>query len=474
MNMGFFKTEFPPRGTARPGVRETAPRGLWMPGDQLGASWTYDEKRTLRAVLLGTAGKRLIGRSDDRHMVTQAGTRSGKSSSVIIPNLLRYRGSIVVIDPKGELAEATARVRASFGQKVFILDPFNVRGGGSHGHNPCAELLLSPKETLGADAAALADALIIDQPKDPHWTDSAKNLIMGLVLHTLTTDKKNLSLKTLRRQLSDTKGLYHVLQVMAVNDALDGIIRNVGLSFVGKYRLKESGPEANDEMLSVLSTANAQTRPLDDLNAVFSRHDFNLDIFSTSETPTTVYLILPATRIPTHSRWLRLFVTQLIAAMERKPIHRDRLPLWLILEEFAALGHMRSIEAAAGYCAGFGVKLWTILQDLTQIKTHYPNSWETFLGNAGIIQAFGNFDLTTTKYLSDMLGQTTIIEEQKNFASAAQRAQGDDGTRRNLRAVPLLSAPEITLHFARETMSQLILVPGELPIYLSRLPIVKE
>jgi type IV secretion system protein VirD4 len=464
----------PPRGHARPGLMETAPRGLWMPPDKLGPAWTYDEKLTPRAVLLGSVANRLIGRTDDRHMATMAGSRSGKSLSVIIPNLMRYRGSVVVIDPKGELARATADFRRAMGQRVFILDPFNEVGAGACGHNPCAELLRSRKERLTADAAQLADALIIDQPKDPHWTDSAKNLIMGLVLYLLVHDPKNLSLKTLRRLLCNLRELYKALQVMAVSDALGGVIANVGAAFIAKFRLKEHGPEANEEMLSVLATCNAQTRPLDDLDAVFSRHDFDLDVFSRSETPTTVYLVLPVGLIPTHSRWLRLFVTQLIGAMERHPIHRSRLPLWLILEEFAALGYMRSIEAAAGYCAGFGVRLWTILQDLTQIKTHYPNSWETFLGNAGIIQAFGNFDLTTTKYLSDLLGQTTIIEEQKGFVTADQRANGDDGIRQNLRSVPLMSPPELTLHFARERSSQLILVPGQRPVFLSRLPIEAE
>ena len=467
-NPNWTSPSFPPRGSGRPGVFETAQRGLWMPGERLDMSWEYDEQRTPRSILLGTDGKRMIGRSDDRHIITMAGSRAGKSRSVLIPNLLRYRGSVVVIDPKGELAQATARARAAMGQRVFILNPFNVLNAGTHGHNPCAELLRSPKETLSADAAQLADALIIES-KDPHWTDSAKNLITGLVLHAVTADRKNLSLGAVRRQLSDTNELYGVLQVMALNEALDGVIRNVGLSFLGKFSVSGGAPQANEEMLSVLATVNAQTRPLDDLHAVFSRHDFDMEIFSASETPTTVYLILPATRIPTHARWLRLFVTQLLATLERHPIKRDNLPLWLILEEFAALGYMRSIEAAAGYCAGFGVKLWTILQDLTQIQTHYPKSWETFLGNAGIIQSFGNLDLTTTKYLSDLLGQTSIIELQKNTSTAAQRSHGDNGVRHNLRLVPLLSPPEIALYFARETMRQLVMVPGELPIILQRL-----
>jgi type IV secretion system protein VirD4 len=465
---------FPPRGTGRQGVFEAAPRGLWLSPDQLDASWTYNEQATPDKILLGRRNGRYLGRSDDRHIVTIAGTRAGKSRSVLIPNLKRYRGSAVVIDPKGELAKETANLRASWGQKVYVLNPFNVMEWGTDGHNPCAELLSSPEETLTADAAQLADALIIDNPKDPHWTDSAKSLIVGLLLHTITTNIQALSITTLREQITRTGELPDLLQDMALNESLGGVIQNIGMSFFAKFRNVNGALETNEEMNSVLATATAQTWPLADLAPVFQKHDFNLEDLSKNDVSTTIYLILPATRIPTHARWLRLFVYQLLAALERNPIPRERLPLWLVLEEFAALGHIKSIEAAAGYFAGFGVKLWTILQDLTQIKTHYPSSWETFLGNAGVIQAFGNVDVTTTKYLSELLGQTTIIENQKNFVTAAQRTQGDDGIRQNLRSVPLLAPSEVTYHFARSTGRQLILVPGELPVYMDRLPISGE
>jgi type IV secretion system protein VirD4 len=441
-----------------------------MPPDQLDDSWFYDGHHPPGCILLGNHGRQYLGRADDRHIVTIAGSRAGKSRSVLIPNLKRYRGSAVVIDPKGELAQETANLRAGWGQQVYVLNPFNVMGWGTNGHNPCAELLRSPPETLTADAAQLADSLILDNAKDPHWTDSAKNLIVGLLLQTITTDVQSLSIETLRKQISRADDLPDRFEEMGVNEALGGVIQNIGSSFLAKYRTQDDGSrEANDEMRSVLATANAQTRPLDDLSSVFQRHDFNLEELSASDVPVTIYLILPATRIPTHARWLRIFVNQLLAALERKPISWDRLPLLLILEEFAALGHIKSIEAAAGYFAGFGIKLWTILQDLTQIKTHYPNSWETFLGNAGVIQAFGNVDLTTTKYLSDLLGPTTVIEQQQHFVSAAQRGQGDDGIRMNLRSVPLLTPSEIRFYFARETRRQLVLVPDQAPVYMDRL-----
>jgi type IV secretion system protein VirD4 len=120
--------------------------------------------------------------------------------------------------------------------------------------------------------------------------------------------------------------------------------------------------------------------------------------------------------------------------------------------------------------AGFGVKLWSVLQDLTQLKTHYPHSWETFLGNAGVIQAFGNVDVTTTEHLSKMIGMAQVMERQEIRVSGSAMAHGDVGRRENLRNVRLLDPYEITRWFARETGRQLVLAPGRPPIYMNRLP----
>jgi len=115
------------------------------------------------------------------------------------------------------------------------------------------------------------------------------------------------------------------------------------------------------------------------------------------------------------------------------------------------------------------VKLWSVLQDLTQLQTHYPKSWETFLGNAGVIQSFGNFDVTTTEHLSKMLGQTQVLEVQSVRFSGSQMGHGDSGRREHIRHVRLLDPYEITQHFARETHRQLIIVPGSRPVYMERL-----
>jgi len=175
-------------------------------------------------------------------------------------------------------------------------------------------------------------------------------------------------------------------------------------------------------------------------------------------------------RMGTHYRWLRLVIQQALCAVERAPVPRGGLPVWFVLEEFPSLGHMRSIETAAGLMAGFGVKLWAVLQDLTQLQTHYPKSWETFLGNAGFIQAFGNSDVTTTEHLSKMLGMTQVMDRHDVRVSGSAMSHGDTGRREHPRSVRLLDPYEITRWFSRESNRQLVLVPGRPPLYMNRVP----
>ena len=472
---------FLPRGVG-PDATEKAPDRRWGDPSRLSRKWDYSDGK----VLLGSCDGRFIGdpdaegflegSGDDRHIVTIAGSRAGKSGTVLIPNLRRYPGSAVVIDPKGELASATASTRSGFGD-VFVLDPFNITppeiSRFRASFNPLQELQQSRPESIAADAATIADALIESNTSEGHWTDSARNLIRGIVLHMISPGSGLATLKTLRQKLTgESEAFVRLLHEMKANsDVFDGIVANTGRGFLAKLDSGKPSPE----LRSIVSTANEQTWPLDDVTSISKESGFWLS--SLTETPMTIYLVLPATRMATHAKWLRLFINLTIAAIERNPVKNPRggdLPVWVVLEEFAALGNMRSIETAAGFMAGMGCKLWVVLQDLTQIKTHYPHSWETFLGNAGIIQAWSNVDATTTEYLSKLIGQTTILETRMDSVSSHGHRQGDIGERTQFRTVPLLDPAEVTLHFSRETGRQLILVPGRPPIAINRLRMERE
>lgn len=86
-----------------------------------------------------------------------------------------------------------------------------------------------------------------------------------------------------------------------------------------------------------------------------------------------MFLSLPANLMEQHTRWLRLIISLALLAFEREHVAPD-IPVLLLLEELPILGHMAAIESAAGQMAGFGVKMWSVLQDLTQIQRHYRHA----------------------------------------------------------------------------------------------------
>lgn len=457
-----------PRGVPGAEAHGAFPQAGWWDPHALA---TQDRWRMREgAILVGRIGERLLGISDDRHMMTIAGSRAGKGRSAIIPNMCLYPGSVIVIDPKGDLATITAARRGrgsahakGMGQSVQVLDPFKVARGAAREYfsafNPLSAI--DPYGPDGRDdAALLADALILPSHSEAHWSDAAKLLLTGLILHVASLDapERRTLLEVRARLTGNEEALSRTLAEMTLSEAAGGAVARAANALINM---------SDRERASVLSTAIVQTDFLDSpaMQDVLSHSTF--DLGSIKARPTTIYLSLPAGRMGTHARWLRLMIALTIEAMERdrtRPMH----PVLIILDEFHVLGPMRVIERAAGLIAGFGVRLWPILQDLTQLKRDYPESWETFLGNAGLTQWFGLNDLTSLDYLSKRLGQTTLAVESKGEISRVQVAQGFTGRSLSHQSVDLMTPEEIGRFFSRQSGRQIALWPGTDPIAMNR------
>ena len=241
----------------------------------------------------------------------------------------------------------------------------------------------------------------------------------------------------------------------------DGVIAGEAEIFLLLY--KTGGREFG----SILSGTRTQTEFLDSpkLRDILQRSDFRLADLKRQKA--TVYLCLPAGRMASHANWLRVMIALSLQAFEREPGKPD-IPILLMMDEFPVLGYMRSIEAAAGQIAGFGVKLWTVMQDLGQIKKLYQSSWETFVGNAGVLTFFGNTDLTTLRYVSAKLGRIGMNLERASRASGPDLTRGVNPIQEDLRESALLEPHEVELTLARETGRVLVLAAGRKPVILQR------
>ncbi len=449
----------------------------WLdPAELTGPDWRYRNLAgSIAGLILGYRNDAGIGSMDNRHVLTVAGSRGGKGVSLIVPNLLMYDGSVIAIDPKGELAGITARARREKGQKVVVLDPFGVSGvDGLGSFNPLDQL--DPKSgTVKDDAGLIADALIIGSEREPHFTDTARILIKTLILYTLTLPQDERTLTTVYQLLAGSHK-----RVMDVGERSEGRVTGRAALFgllktcTGHFNNAVAGMGANfaqmadREMASVFSTALTQLDFLDseDMTSVLKSGNFSLSELKSGRA--TLYLCLPGMRMGTHSRWLRVVINLALVAFERT-LKKLEMPVLVVLDEFPVLGHMNSVEKAAGLMAGFGVKLWVVLQDLSQIEGLYKKSWQTFIGNAGIMTFWANVDKYTLDYLSDKLGQTGVKLEQSNDTTMQQRLGGATGRREELRVQKLAAPHELEKLLRRNEQRVLVIAAGESPVILQRI-----
>jgi type IV secretion system protein VirD4 len=338
-------------------------------------------------IILGRFAGLYLGYLDDRPLVTIAGARAGKTSTILEPNLYLYPGSIVALDPKGDLS-GTARFRRAVGHNVHVLDPFGSSSEPSSSFN-VLDALDPTSLMIVDDVSAITNALVVDDgaASSKHWIDSARKLLSGVILLALTLPKVDRNLISVRQLLSLTypRLVEAVARSRSSNEPLDEtyfddnkvavetLLRAMSrggeqfggtLAAIGNRFLAMPPTERG----SVFSTAATQTDFLDSLplRAISRRSDFRLDDLR-GERPTTIYLCLPVGRMESHHRWLRLIVQMACTVLERHGIYpRDRPPILFMMEEFATIGHMEIMERAAAYFPGFGIKLWAVLQDITQ------------------------------------------------------------------------------------------------------------
>ncbi|WP_172332129.1 type IV secretory system conjugative DNA transfer family protein [Mangrovicoccus sp. HB161399] len=357
----------------------------------------------------------------DRHELIVAPTRGGKGVSGAIPRLLEHPGSVIVLDIKdGELALITALYRRDvLGQNLVLIDPFDVvasqLGLPRSTFNPAAHIEPFADDAFD-DAMLLADSLVIpDGGSESHWSGEAASLIAGLALHA--SEHGTASLGAVRQLLNASRDEFRATIDQMLASPFD-LVKAAG----GRIDNKEER-----ELSGVISTAHRNThflesRPLADC---LSGQSFEPKTIGEN---TSIYIVLPARRIATARRFLRVLIGALISAITTLP-KKPSSPVMFLLEEMATLERMAIIEQAVGLMAGFGMQFVMVVQDFTQLKDLYKNRWESFLANSALIQCFGTNDRFTADYLSALCGQTSLHQLSLDSAYERGRLLGDPAFR---------------------------------------------
>jgi type IV secretory pathway TraG/TraD family ATPase VirD4 len=392
-----------------------------------------------------------LGYGDDRHVCLVSGSRGGKGASSIVNNLILWPGSLVCVDPKGENATICCARRGQgseyskgLGQTVRVLDPFHAAqiDDSFRGHfNPLDTLDPDNEETID-EAGRIADAIVVIHEggtNDPYWDESARSMVKGLLLHVMTAPEYEgaRNLLTVRRLImrGDCDAIERLRQDGVVdlpsahamlwtalrnNPAFDGLIAGIGDTFANMYANSDKGYE------SVLQVANRNTEFIDSpaMQRCLQTSDFQLSDLKTDPAGLSIFLCLPQRYMSTHYRWLRMMISLTVTEMEKV---RGRpaagYPILMLLDEFAGLKRMEIIESAVAQIAGFGVKMFFVLQTLDQLKSVYKDNWETFLANCGLKIFFNLEDNFSRDYVAKMIGETEVLREVRTASEAKSESE---------------------------------------------------
>ena len=340
---------------------------------------------------------RKITFDDDRHITMIAGSRAGKGRSLIIPNLAHWQGSAIIYDPSGENYAATAKYRRDvLGQRVVLLDPFGVTGDPSDHWNPMAEDDFDNDPNAIDKCHMLAESLHSDQSADPYWMHAPRKMLAMLIAYVGTRAlPEHMNLGQVRDLLM-TSDLGALWVALSRNDAFGGLIRRFGESNENRHE---------EELASTMEIARTAMKWLDSgVMSEFTRTS-TFSMRELKEGKLSLYLVLPAGMGDTYKAWLRLLFNAAFEAMQDLSIDKPEHATLFFMDEFPLLGRMDRIKRAAGEAAKFGVKLFICAQDITQLKEHYGDAWETFVANSGLLIMFANNDLESQRYLSARLGK---------------------------------------------------------------------
>jgi len=406
--------------------------------------------------------------SPEAHTLIVARTRTGKGTRVIVPTLLRYAGSCIVIDPKGENAAITARVRFGMvGKDVHVLNPwgelaqtFKDMGFTPATYNPL-DVLDRDDPNVVAVAQGLAAAVCPTAPgdKDKYWQGSAANVLTAVLLWI--TDQPG-ETKTLARareivSLSRRDFTEQFLSKMATSSAFDGAIREMVSPYLDLAQETYSG---------IMSNLSEATKFLSDPRTKAATATSSFSMTDLIQRPATVYLVIPPDRIDTQRTWLRLVTAAAMHTFKRHPLHgRPPHRCMMLMDEFPALGRIEDMPRDIATVAGYGIDFTLIVQGIDQLKDLYGPAAGTIMANCAFKWFCNVNDLESAKYLSDALGKTTV--RTKGVGQSHNEGPGGAGHGESVNygetGRPLLMPDEI-MNLGRDTA--IVLNPLDHPHYL--------
>ena len=362
--------------------------------------------RAKSGILLGRAGGQPLVFGGQEHVLLYAPTRSGKGVGVVIPNLLTWPHSTVVLDVKRENWEATAGYRAAHGQQVLLFDPLDPEGRTAR-FNPLGHVDRRDPVAVLDELQKVAVMLLPAPPHtDPFWAEAARTGFIGVGALVAATPDKPFSMGAIYAELTEGDPRTRLRQIVRRRNT-----QGEPLSPGAASALSDFCSTSENTFASVKQTLTSRMslwlNPR--IRAATEVSDFDLRDFRSRRI--SLYLGVSPDNLSRVAPLYNLLFSQLIDLNTRERPSGDQhaVPVLVLLDEFARLGHASVLAHAFAYVAGYGLRLLPVLQSPAQLRAEYgPDLTDEIISNCGAELVFAPKELRVARDLSERLGFQTV------------------------------------------------------------------
>jgi type IV secretion system protein VirD4 len=408
-------------------------KGRSLHGDARWARRAEVEEAGLLAddgIVLGKLGDRFLMMNDPKFVFLCAPTRSGKGVGTIIPNLLNWGDSTIVVDIKGENFQKTSGFRAHNGQKVFKFAPFDDKFE-THCWNPLSYVNRDPRFVVG-DLQGKGYMLYPKKDgQEGFFNDQARNIFVGLSLYCIESNIHLTIGEILRRSNGGGRAKEFWQAVCDKGLTEDGTTQ---LTESCLNALRQFAGTSDNTLTSILATFNAPlgvfANPI--VDAATSRDDF--DLREVRRSRMSIYVVIPAPKLAEAALLVNLFFSIAIDENTQVLPEQDetlKVKCLLVLDEFPALGRVDKYAKSIGYIAGYGLRVLTIAQSLSQLKDRdlYGEEGTNNLVTNHLIQVmYAPREQKECQEYSEILGYLT----EKGVSKGTSQSKGSNSRSENV------------------------------------------
>jgi type IV secretion system protein VirD4 len=389
--------------------------------------------RARPGILLGRKDGALLSFGGAEHALLYAPTRTGKGVGVVIPNLLSWPHSVVVLDVKRENWEATAGFRAAHGQRTLAFDPLDPEGRTAR-FNPLGHIDRTDAAAVLDELQKLAVMLFPAPPHaDPFWAEAARTGLIGVGALVADTPEQPFSLGAIYAQLTEGDPRMRLPAIVAAR-------RQAGrpLSVGGASALSDFCSASENTFASIKQTITSRMNLWLSPRVCAATDVSDFDLRDLRNRRISLYLTVSPDNLARVAPLYNLLLQQLVDlnTRERPTADRHAIPVLVVLDEFARLGHARVIAHAFSYVAGYGLRLLPVLQSPAQLRAEYgPDLAEEIIANCGVEIAFAPKELKIAQELSERLGAYTYEGRSRSRPTGlakGHRSRTDSDQRRPL------------------------------------------